>query len=85
MRGMRGYGRDQISSKKFGDLLGGWVFVADLTLCSKSESGKRSPNPNVLIELGYAFSAISDASVVAVMNTAFGEAKELPFDLAHKR
>ena len=78
-------GTPDIANAIFGKIREAGVFVADLTLCSKSESGKRSPNPNVLIELGYAFSAISDASVVAVMNTAFGEAKELPFDLAHKR
>jgi hypothetical protein len=61
------------------------VFVADLTLSSEAATGKRSPNPNVLIELGYAFSAIGDSRVISVINTEFGEAKELPFDLAHKR
>ena len=78
-------GVPDIANVIFGKIREAGVFVADLTLCSKSESGKRSPNPNVLIELGYAFSAISDARVVMVMNTAFGNAQELPFDLAHKR
>lgn len=61
------------------------VFVADLTLSSQSKSEKKSPNPNVLIELGYAFSAISDSRVISVMNTASGEPSHLPFDLSHKR
>jgi hypothetical protein len=61
------------------------VFVADLTLSSEAASGKKSPNPNVLIELGYAFSAINDSRVISVMNTSFGEAIQLPFDLSHKR
>lgn len=61
------------------------VLVADLTLSSEAATGKKSPNPNVLIELGYAFSAINDSKVISVMNTAFGEPSDLPFDLSHKR
>ncbi len=78
-------GTPDIANTIFAKIRDAGVFVADLTLSSKAESGKRSPNPNVLIELGYAFSAISDARVVSVMNTEFGEAKQLPFDLSHKR
>jgi hypothetical protein len=78
-------GTPDIANTIFAKIRGAGVFVADLTLSSEAESGKRSPNPNVLIELGYAFSAISDARVVSVMNTAFGEATQLPFDLSHKR
>ncbi len=61
------------------------AFVADLTLSSQSTGGKKSPNPNVLVELGYAFSAIGDSRVITVMNTAYGEPSDLPFDLNHKR
>lgn len=62
------------------------LFIPDLTLSFKSkETGKNSPNPNVLIEFGYAWSAIGDSQIIAVMNTAFGKAESLPFDLAHKR
>ena len=78
-------GTPDIANTIFGKIRDAGVFVADLTLSSEAESGKRSPNPNVLIELGYAFSAISDSKVVSVMNTAFGEASQLPFDLSHKR
>lgn len=78
-------GTPDIANAIFGKIREAGVFVADLTFCSTSDAKKRSPNPNVLIELGYAFSAISDARVVGVMNTAFGTAEELPFDLAHKR
>lgn len=78
-------GTPDIANTIFAKIRDAGVFVADLTLSSEAESGKRSPNPNVLIELGYAFSAISDSRVVTVMNTAFGETKQLPFDLSHKR
>ncbi len=78
-------GTPDIANAIFGKISKCAVFVADLTLCSASVAQKRSPNPNVLIELGYAFSEITDSRVISVMNTAFGEPKQLPFDLAHKR
>jgi hypothetical protein len=43
------------------------------------------PNPNVLIELGYALKALGHASIIMVMNTAFGPLENLPFDLRQKR
>ncbi len=61
------------------------VFIADLTLLAETKNGKKSPNPNVLIELGYAFSAITGSKIITIINTSFGEAKQLPFDLLHKR
>jgi len=39
----------------------------------------------MLIEYGYALHAKTNAGLVTVMNTAFGEPKELPFDIVHKR
>jgi hypothetical protein len=78
-------GTPDIANTIFAKIREAGVFVADVTLSSKAESGKRSPNPNALIELGYAFSAIGDTRVISVMNTTFGNAKDLPFDLSHKR
>lgn len=78
-------GTPDIANTIFGKISESAVFVADLTLCSEASSGKRSPNPNVLIELGYAFSEIGDSRVISVMNTTFGEPRQLPFDLSHKR
>ncbi len=54
----------------------------------------RSPNPNVLFELGYAAGAIGWERTIMVMNTAFGCLSEseglnprivLPFDLGYRR
>ncbi len=71
------------------------VFVADLTFVGHSMSGLTNssgkprliPNPNVLIEYGFALRCHSHAAIVGVMNTAFGEpnAETLPFDLRHLR
>lgn len=63
------------------------VFVADVTpigAVTANESGKKLINSNVAIELGYAMKALGDGAILMVMNEAFGEREELPFDLRHK-
>lgn len=63
------------------------VFVADVSIVpSESQQARPTPNPNVLIELGYALSAIGEEHVIMVFNQASGDPKkDLPFDLGLKR
>lgn len=63
------------------------VFVPDLTLVGKTENERLMPNPNVLIEYGWALCALGHSRMVPVMNTAFGEAtrENLPFNMRHLR
>lgn len=63
------------------------VFVADMTFVASRSDGARSPNPNVLIEYGWARKSLGYERVVCVMNTAFGEpsGEALPFDLRYAR
>jgi hypothetical protein len=61
------------------------VFVADVTLTGRTESGKPLINSNVAIELGYALKAKGDGSLILVMNDAHGSPDSLPFDLRHRR
>lgn len=61
------------------------IFVGDVTFVGKAENGKLLPNPNVMIEFGYARGVLTDHQILSVMNTAYGSPKELPFDLAHLR
>lgn len=59
------------------------IFIADVTIITE---GKRpSPNPNVLIELGYAAGTIGWNRIVCVMNEQSGGPSKLPFDLKHRR
>jgi hypothetical protein len=59
-------------------------FVADLTFVSEGGS-RRIPNPNVLLEYGYALHAIGDSRIITVLNDANGGPNDLPFDLVHRR
>lgn len=61
------------------------VFVADLTFIGGPNDTRKTPNPNVMLEYGYALHALGDARIIAVFNEAYGDPKDLPFDLAHRR
>lgn len=61
------------------------VFLSDLTYVAQRQDGRRMPNPNVLLEHGWALKGLSWRRVVSVMNIAAGHPDDypLPFDLQH--
>jgi hypothetical protein len=64
------------------------VFVPDLSFVGTRLDGLRpTPNPNVLIEYGWAIKSLGYSRVMPIMNTAFGEptASTMPFDMRHLR
>lgn len=61
------------------------VFVPDVSIVCGTDETRKSPNPNVMIEYGYALRACGDERIIPVFNTAFGDWQELPFDMKHKR
>jgi hypothetical protein len=65
------------------------MFVGDLTLVGEiSQHGKpkkKTPNPNVLLELGYAARHIGWDRMILVMNTHYGDRDEQIFDIKHRR
>ena len=69
----------------FNKIDGASVFVPDLTFVGTRLDGRPSPNPNVLIEYGWAVKALGYRRMVPVMNVAYGEPKPelMPFDLRH--
>lgn len=63
------------------------VFLADMTFVGQRLDGRPTPNPNVLIEYGWALKSLKYERVICVMNEAYGKASRetLPFDLSHLR
>ena len=61
------------------------LFIADISLCftETQKNEKKSPNPNVMLELGYAVKTLGWDRVLCVCNVDYGE--EYPFDIAHNR
>ena len=61
------------------------LFVCDVSIINKGASGRSTPNPNVLIELGFAVKALGWNRVVCILNQSTGEIADLPFDFRHRR
>lgn len=61
------------------------VFVCDVTLINRGADVRPTPNPNVLVELGYALARLGWGRIVMVLNEASGPVEDLPFDLNKKR
>ncbi len=84
-------GAPEIATTIFKKIRSCSIFLADLsfigenTLKAPSRPVKMQPNPNVLLELGYAASIIGWDRIILVMNTAYGDASELICDLKHRR
>ena len=77
-------GSPDIAATIFSKIINADVFVADVSIIN-SDSKRPSPNPNVLLELGYALKALGENKTILIMNKAFGEAELLPFDLKMKQ
>lgn len=80
-------GMPPLADTIFGKVDRAVAFLSDLTHVATRATGERSPNPNVLLEHGYALKARGWRSLIGVMNTAMGHPDEhpLPFDLRHYR
>jgi len=77
-------GAPNIATAIFEKISSADIFVADVSIIGKAK--KRSvPNPNVLIELGYALKALGHERIILIFNTAFGKVENLPFDLRMHR
>lgn len=78
-------GSPDIASTIFTKITSADIFVADVSIVTRAEKMRSAPNPNVLIELGYALKALGHERVILVFNRAFGTLEELPFDLRTRR
>lgn len=78
-------GSPEIAKTIFEKIADADVVVADVSIINRESGGRPSPNPNVLIEAGYALSAIGHERIILVFNTAFGKVEDLPFDLRPRR
>lgn len=62
------------------------VFICDISIVNSSCINSRiTPNPNVLIELGYAIAKLGWKKIILIMNVAYGKVETLPFDLRGRR
>lgn len=78
-------GSPAITDTIFGKIAAADVFVADVSVINADSKERKTPNPNVLLELGYAVSQLGWDRILLIQNTAYGEPEALPFDLRGRR
>ena len=83
-------GSPNISETIFGKIDQAQVFVCDISIINQEVIKQHphvrlTPNPNVLVELGYALRALGDKQIILVLNDAYGVPELLPFDLRMRR
>ena len=69
------------------------IFIADVSAVCKYEvtdkdgnvKTKYMPNPNVMLELGYATHVVGWENVICVLNADYGAPEDMPFDIASRR
>jgi hypothetical protein len=57
------------------------IFVGDVSIINDGSKFRRTPNPNVLIEYGYAKLALPFHQHILIFNDASGNIRDIPFDL----
>lgn len=61
------------------------IFICDISIINQDYEGRKTPNPNVLLELGYAAKVLGWEKIICLFNKKFGKVLDVPFDLNHKR
>ncbi len=63
------------------------LFLADISIINPNSQDKKTPNPNVLYELGYAVARLTDDNIIQIANTLTtpNKDKEMPFDIRNSQ
>lgn len=80
-------GSPDISTSIFDKIKSSDIFVSDVSIINShaGDLARPAPNPNVLIELGFAIGVLDWSRIILVMNENFGSVGMLPFDLRGRR
>ncbi len=78
-------GSPDITSTIFDKIDKSVLFVCDISIVNSSTDGRKMPNPNVLVELGYAASKLGWDRIICLFDGNTGNIEDLPFDLRQKR
>ncbi|MBH8561755.1 hypothetical protein I8748_06110 [Nostoc sp. CENA67] len=90
-------GSPDIAASIFEKISNSHIFICDATIINPlspiekitkflgKKSKRLTPNPNVLIELGFAASTLGWDKIICVVNTSQGQIEDLPFDIRGRR
>lgn len=83
-------GTVEITDTIFDKIRDAHIFICDITIINghlkdKDENLKLTPNPNVLLELGFAVSHVNWENTICFFNSFYSNVESLPFDLRNRR
>ncbi len=78
-------GSPDISQTIFDKIEKSVLFICDISIINSECECKKTSNPNVLLELGYAVSKLGWDRVICLFDSNTGKIEDLPFDLRQKR
>lgn len=61
------------------------MFICDLSIINSTCECRKTPNPNVIFELGYAIKSLGWEKIICIFNQEFGVPEDFPFDIKHRR
>ncbi len=61
------------------------ILVADISIINAESNCRPTPNPNVLLEVGFAAKAISWSNILCIYNSEYGKVELLPFDIRTRK
>lgn len=61
------------------------IFICDISIINNNSQSRKCPNPNVLLELGYAIKTLGWDRIICFYNVNYGTITDIPFDLRHRR
>ena len=61
------------------------IFIGDISIINPESRFRKTPNPNVLIELGYAVKTVGLKNIVCMFNSDYGNVELLPFDIRSRK
>lgn len=77
--------KDQLGSPEIHKSVFEKINHSKFFICDLSLNDHQSPNPNVLIELGYAIKVLGWNKIICLFNATTGKVEDLPFDINHNR
>lgn len=78
-------GTPSIADSIFKKIDNSLFFVADVSIINSDYRKRKTPNPNVLIELGYASKVLGWDKIICIFNEDYGSYEDLPFDIKFRR
>ena len=61
------------------------IFIADISIINQNSKERLTPNPNVLLELGYAAKSVGWSKIICIFNSEFAILEDLPFDIRFRK